>query len=85
MELLNRDPTFPQWARAKSPDSFGPVGPCIETEPDLAAYTAILTAPGFLQSLALSLWIASASSASCDALRVATVGASAASLAINVK
>lgn len=31
------------------------------TEPDLAAYTAILTAPGFLKSLALSLWIATAS------------------------
>ena len=31
------------------------------TEPDLAAYTAILTAPGFLRSLALSLWIATAS------------------------
>jgi len=31
------------------------------TQPDLAAYTAILTAPGFLKSLALSLWIASAS------------------------
>jgi putative spermidine/putrescine transport system permease protein len=31
------------------------------TEPDLAAYAAILTSPGFLQSLALSLWIATAS------------------------
>lgn len=31
------------------------------TEPDLAAYAAILTAPGFLRSLALSLWIATAS------------------------
>lgn len=31
------------------------------TQPDLAAYTAILTAPGFLKSLALSLWIAFAS------------------------
>lgn len=31
------------------------------TEPDLAAYAAILTAPGFLKSLALSLWIATAS------------------------
>ncbi|HEY6919407.1 MAG TPA: ABC transporter permease subunit [Tabrizicola sp.] len=31
------------------------------TSPDLAAYAAILTAPGFLRSLALSLWIATAS------------------------
>lgn len=31
------------------------------TEPDLAAYAAILTAPGFLASLGLSLWIALAS------------------------
>jgi putative spermidine/putrescine transport system permease protein len=31
------------------------------TEPDLAAYAAILTSPGFLQSLGLSLWIATAS------------------------
>jgi len=31
------------------------------TEPDLAAYAAILTAPGFLKSLGLSLWIATAS------------------------
>lgn len=32
-----------------------------QTRPDLSAYTAILTSPGFLNSLALSLWIASAS------------------------
>lgn len=31
------------------------------TDPDLAAYAAILTAPGFLKSLGLSLWIATAS------------------------
>jgi putative spermidine/putrescine transport system permease protein len=31
------------------------------TDPDLAAYRAILTSPGFLKSLALSLWIAGAS------------------------
>ena len=31
------------------------------TDPDLSAYAAILTAPGFLTSLALSLWIATAS------------------------
>lgn len=31
------------------------------TQPDLSAYAAILTAPGFLKSLAVSLWIATAS------------------------
>ena len=36
-DILTADPAFPQWARAKSPDSFGPVGPCIETGLDLAA------------------------------------------------
>jgi 2-keto-4-pentenoate hydratase/2-oxohepta-3-ene-1,7-dioic acid hydratase in catechol pathway len=28
-DILNRDPTFPQWARAKSFDGFGPFGPVI--------------------------------------------------------
>ena len=36
-DILTADPAFPQWARAKSPDSFGPVGPCIETAIDLAS------------------------------------------------
>ena len=36
-DILTADPAFPQWARAKSPDSFGPTGPWIETELDLAA------------------------------------------------
>ena len=31
LDILMADPSFPQWARAKSPDSFGPVGPCIAT------------------------------------------------------
>ncbi len=35
IDILTADPAFPQWARAKSPDSFGPIGPCIETELDL--------------------------------------------------
>lgn len=38
------------------------------TQPDLAAYAAILTAPGFLKSLTLSLWIASASTVLAAAL-----------------
>ena len=31
LELLHRDPSFPQWARAKSFDGFGALGPVIET------------------------------------------------------
>ena len=40
------------------------------TDPDLAAYRDILTSPGFLKSLALSLWIAGAATliAACLAL-----------------
>lgn len=36
LELLNRDPSFPQWARAKSFDGFCPLGPVLQTELDLA-------------------------------------------------
>lgn len=39
-----------------------------QTTPDLAAYTAILASPGFLKSLALSLWIATASTLIAAAL-----------------
>ncbi len=35
-EVLNRDPTFAQWVRAKSYDSFCPLGPCIATGLDPA-------------------------------------------------
>jgi 2-keto-4-pentenoate hydratase/2-oxohepta-3-ene-1,7-dioic acid hydratase in catechol pathway len=31
LDILNADPSFPQWARAKSCDGFGPVGPAIAT------------------------------------------------------
>ncbi len=31
-DILNKDPTFPQWVRAKSYDTFGPFGPVIATE-----------------------------------------------------
>ena len=37
IELLNRDPAFPQWTRAKGFDGFGVVGPVIETEVDIAS------------------------------------------------
>jgi len=36
LDLINADPSFPQWARAKSFASFGPMGPCIATDIDLA-------------------------------------------------
>jgi 2-keto-4-pentenoate hydratase/2-oxohepta-3-ene-1,7-dioic acid hydratase in catechol pathway len=36
IELLQRDPSFPQWARAKSFDGFCPLGPVIETDFDPA-------------------------------------------------
>jgi len=41
-DILTADPAFPQWARAKSPDSFGPVGPCIETALDPTARVRVL-------------------------------------------
>ena len=31
LDILTRDPSFPQWTRAKSFDSFGPFGPAIAT------------------------------------------------------
>jgi 2-keto-4-pentenoate hydratase/2-oxohepta-3-ene-1,7-dioic acid hydratase in catechol pathway len=31
IDLLNREPSFPQWMRAKSFDGFGPIGPVIAT------------------------------------------------------
>ena len=36
LELLSRDPTFPQWTRAKGFDGFAPFGPVIETTFDPA-------------------------------------------------
>ncbi|MBB6310311.1 fumarylacetoacetate hydrolase family protein [Xanthobacter tagetidis] len=35
-DILNRDPTFPQWARAKGVDGYGPFGPWIVTDFDPA-------------------------------------------------
>lgn len=34
LQVLNADPSFPQWTRAKSFDGFGVVGPWIETDVD---------------------------------------------------
>lgn len=42
-----------------------------QTSPDLTAYAAILAAPGFLNSLALSLWIATTSTLIAAALALA--------------
>jgi 2-keto-4-pentenoate hydratase/2-oxohepta-3-ene-1,7-dioic acid hydratase in catechol pathway len=39
MELIGRDPSFPQWARAKSFDGFGVFGPVIETAFDVTGAT----------------------------------------------
>jgi 2-keto-4-pentenoate hydratase/2-oxohepta-3-ene-1,7-dioic acid hydratase in catechol pathway len=38
-DLLTADPSFPQWARAKGCDTFGPVGPAIATGLDPATLT----------------------------------------------
>ncbi|MBR1204521.1 MULTISPECIES: fumarylacetoacetate hydrolase family protein [unclassified Bradyrhizobium] len=35
-DILNRDPTFPQWARAKGFDGYGPFGPVIASGVDPA-------------------------------------------------
>lgn len=39
LDLLTADASFPQWARAKSCDSFGPVGPAIATGLDWRTLT----------------------------------------------
>lgn len=39
LELINRDPAFAQWTRAKSFDTFGPFGPVIATGLDPARLT----------------------------------------------
>lgn len=36
LQILDADPSFPQWARAKGFDSFGAFGPVIATDIDLA-------------------------------------------------
>ncbi|WP_439124902.1 fumarylacetoacetate hydrolase family protein [Marivita sp.] len=41
LDILNADPSFPQWTRSKSFDGFGVVGPMIET--DLAWQEATIT------------------------------------------
>ncbi|MGU3497007.1 fumarylacetoacetate hydrolase family protein [Xanthobacteraceae bacterium A53D] len=43
-DILNKDPTFPQWARAKGFDGYGPFGPWIVTDvdPTLASVRTVL-------------------------------------------
>jgi len=39
LDILTRDPSFPQWTRAKSFDTFGPFGPAIATGLDPSTLT----------------------------------------------
>ena len=45
-EILNRDPTFPQWVRAKGFDTFCPMGPAIATGLDPATLIVKTTLNG---------------------------------------
>ncbi len=44
--LLTSDPSFPQWSRAKSLNTFGPFGPVVTTDLDAAALTIRTTVDG---------------------------------------
>jgi 2-keto-4-pentenoate hydratase/2-oxohepta-3-ene-1,7-dioic acid hydratase in catechol pathway len=46
LELLHRDPSFPQWTRAKSFDGFCPLGPCISTDFAIGEGTMLRTLVG---------------------------------------
>jgi 2-keto-4-pentenoate hydratase/2-oxohepta-3-ene-1,7-dioic acid hydratase in catechol pathway len=46
VELLARDPAFPQWTRAKGFDGFGVFGPVIETDFDPAAASVVTRVGG---------------------------------------
>ena len=46
IELLFRDPSFPQWTRAKGFDGFGVFGPVIETAFDVASASVRTTVAG---------------------------------------
>ncbi|MBE2243072.1 MAG: fumarylacetoacetate hydrolase family protein [Burkholderiaceae bacterium] len=49
VELLNRDPTFAQWTRAKGMDGFCPLGPAIATGLDAARLVVRTTLNGELR------------------------------------
>ena len=46
IELITRDPGFPQWTRAKGFDGFGVFGPVIETDFDFTAASVRTTVAG---------------------------------------
>lgn len=46
VDLLKRDPTFDQWSRSKSFDTFCPLGPTICTDLDLATARIVVTLDG---------------------------------------
>ena len=46
MDLVKKDPTFDQWTRAKSYDTFGIFGPCIATGLDPMSLTVKTTVDG---------------------------------------
>ena len=43
LTLIDKDPTFPQWCRAKSMDTFGAFGPSIDTDVDVSGLTVQTT------------------------------------------
>jgi 2-keto-4-pentenoate hydratase/2-oxohepta-3-ene-1,7-dioic acid hydratase in catechol pathway len=46
MDLVKKDPTFDQWTRSKSYDTFGIFGPCIATEIDPMSLSVKTTVDG---------------------------------------
>jgi len=46
VEVLNADPEFAQWTRAKCFNTFGPMGPAIATELDLGSARVVTTVDG---------------------------------------
>ena len=46
MDLVKKDPTFDQWTRSKSYDTFGIFGPCIATDIDPMSLTVKTTVDG---------------------------------------
>jgi 2-keto-4-pentenoate hydratase/2-oxohepta-3-ene-1,7-dioic acid hydratase in catechol pathway len=46
LDILSENPDFPQWARSKSFDTFGCLGPCIATDLDWAASRVVVRLDG---------------------------------------
>jgi 2-keto-4-pentenoate hydratase/2-oxohepta-3-ene-1,7-dioic acid hydratase in catechol pathway len=46
MDLVKKDPTFDQWTRSKSYDTFGIFGPCITTDIDPMSLSITTTVDG---------------------------------------